>query len=179
MRLIIVLPILLVSIGCSHSIRRYGYEKDRNAEIVESCRINFFRGMPTDTAAYQVVGKIKIGDTGFSTKCHENDAIRILKKEACLLGADAVNITDEKRSDLWSTCYRAEAEFLKEKSQGQIHEVENITVVGAVDPINYQHDTDSTSIESRVKGDKSRNMVIRWSSLAVGFLAGFLLTWSP
>lgn len=179
MKVIIILPVLLLFLGCSHSIRRYGYEKDRNAEMADGCRITFFRGMPTDTTAYEVVGRIKLGDTGFSTKCHENDAIRILKKEACLLHADAVNVIEEKRSDFWSTCYRAEAEFLKKKPQEQIQEVTNITVVGAVNPTDYRFDTNSTAIENRVKKDKSRNMVMRWTAIAVGFLAGFLLSWSP
>ena len=41
----------------------------------------------------------------------------IFCKEACALGADLVNVTDEKQPDFWSTCYRAKAEFLHFKDR--------------------------------------------------------------
>jgi len=42
------------------------------------------------------------------------------RQEACALGADLINITDESRFDILSTCYRAKAEFLRFKDKEKV-----------------------------------------------------------
>lgn len=96
--------------GCSHRITRIDYTP--GAPSGECDPVIKKMASLTDVPVKKI-GSIKLGDTGFSTKCEETDAIRILKKEACAVGADIVNITDEKRTDFISSCYRVEADFLK------------------------------------------------------------------
>lgn len=55
------------------------------------------------------LGEVRLGDTGFSTRCSELEARNILRQEACNVGANLVNITMEQRPNLMSTCYRCSA----------------------------------------------------------------------
>lgn len=68
-----------------------------------------------DTTAIKV-GEVRLSDSGFSISCNEKDALAILKDEACALKANLVVITNEKRPDLWSSCYRCKAEFYRLKT---------------------------------------------------------------
>ncbi|MEY4876211.1 MAG: hypothetical protein RL708_1360 [Bacteroidota bacterium] len=64
---------------------------------------------------------IKLGDSGFSTICKEQDAINILKRDACGLNANLINITAEiPPSFTGSSCYRCSAVFYKSKTKDNI-----------------------------------------------------------
>jgi hypothetical protein len=56
-----------------------------------------------------LIGKIKIGDTGFSINCNYDDAIRAAKEQARAMGGNYLQITKHKTPDLLSTCHRLEA----------------------------------------------------------------------
>lgn len=169
-----VILAILICTGCSHSIKRFGYNKGESLMPEDTCQISFFKFMPTDTSVFRQIGRIKLGDTGFSLLCNENDAIQILKREACLIGADAVNIVYETRSDFWSTCYRAEAEFLKTSSE--LERQENEVIIGNVSSRDFEYDTGESAVMARVKIDSERNVVMIISACGAGLLACFLLT---
>ncbi len=57
-------------------------------------------------------GSITLDDDGNTGNCSENKAIEILRREACHLGANLINIVAEERPSIASTCYRCTAEFL-------------------------------------------------------------------
>lgn len=174
----ITVIILLILAGCSHSIRRYGYDMDKRTLPNDTCQISFLKNMRTDTTKFKIIGRIKLGDTGFSKKCHEDDALRILNREACILGADAVNLLDETRPNFWSTCYRVEAEFLKKTID--VNEIqEPQTVIGEVNADDYKYDTDTSAVITRVKSDKKRNVIMVLIACGAGLMSGFLLTWHP
>ena len=61
----------------------------------------------------EVLGTIKAYDTGFSVNCDEEEVLSRLIEEACSVGADIVNITEEKQPNWWSSCYRAKAELIR------------------------------------------------------------------
>jgi len=132
--------------------------------------------MPTDTTKFKKIGRIRLGDTGFSKKCNENDALQILKKEACLLGADVVNILGETRPDFWSTCYRVEAEFLINLN-AKNKTLNGCEVIGEVTPNDYKYDTDTSAVMSRVEKDNKRNAIMSLISFGTGIIAGLLLVW--
>ena len=102
-------------IGCSHTIRREYSISNLSGIPKENCHVEFYMEMPADNTTFEIVGRIKLGDSGFSMTCSEADALAILRKEACTLGADIVNITEESRPDFWSSCYRADAVFYRLK----------------------------------------------------------------
>ena len=101
-------------------------------------------------------------DSGFTTTCSEADAIALLKKEACSVGANLVNITKESRPDMGSSCYRCEAGFFK---------IHNGKFEIETDP-----DFTAQEISGRVSKDKRRSTLIRMGSVVMGIVVGLLMT---
>ena len=58
--------------------------------------------IPEDVAV--VVGRMSATDTGVSSGCDERTILSIFKKDACALGADIVNITQESQPELVTSC---------------------------------------------------------------------------
>ena len=107
--------ILIVTLmGCSAGISRYGYEAGKigDPSAVAPCHIAIRNSLKYDTTKAKVVGKIKAYDTSFSTECDEAFVLETFYRDACMLGADIINITEETHPDWYSTCYRAKAEFI-------------------------------------------------------------------
>jgi hypothetical protein len=106
--------------GCAAGITRTGYQlpagqtsKDLpKRPIAIQCNAKY------DTNDVVVLGTIHDYDTGFSTDCDEVYVLDIFCREGSMLGADIINITEEKQPSVWtSTCYRAKAEFLRFKDR--------------------------------------------------------------
>ncbi|WP_243347252.1 autotransporter outer membrane beta-barrel domain-containing protein [Parabacteroides sp. FAFU027] len=109
---LLILTFLLTT-GCAHQIVRSGYTVNKSE--YRNCTIEIKKNViKTDNLTQ--LGIIKLGDSGFSLSCSEDEAIKILKKEGCALNADLINITEEKHPDLWSSCYRCTAVFYKYKT---------------------------------------------------------------
>ncbi|SHG03088.1 hypothetical protein SAMN05444274_1227 [Mariniphaga anaerophila] len=66
------------------------------------------------------LGQIKVGDSGFSTKCNYETVVDKAKLEARKVGGNAIKITKHKTPDLWSTCHRITAIILK------VEDIENL-----------------------------------------------------
>jgi hypothetical protein len=110
-------------------------------------------------ASLKKVGEIKLGDSGFSISCSEEQALGLLRKEACSLKANIVNIVEESRPDLLSSCYRCRAEFF----------------INTDDNTTYQNDNqyNSANVNTRVSSDRTKNTFIAIG--AVGLCCVFLL----
>src|SRR5688572_30002889 len=108
----LIIPItftLLVS-SCSHKISRVGYNTPASSQADCEVSVTYGPASSIDNKA-QLLGSITLDDTGFSTNCNENDALAILKKEACSLKANTILITAYKEPSFASTCYRCSANF--------------------------------------------------------------------
>ena len=57
------------------------------------------------------LGELRFKDSGFSTKCDEATALRLIRADGCSLDADVALITEEKSPNMLSTCYRADVTF--------------------------------------------------------------------
>jgi len=105
----------LLLAGCESSIKRTGYQlpPGQTSKSLQKCTIAIQRNVKFDTNAVTILGSIHAGDTGFSTDCDEAVVLDTFAREACMLGADLIDITEEKQPSFWtSTCYRARAQFL-------------------------------------------------------------------
>ncbi len=91
-----------------------------------------------------MLGRVKIKDTGLSKNCEESDVLKNLRREACAVGADIINIVAEKRADVLSTCYRVNAELLKSKDSQYTEGLQS----------GYEYK--SKNVDSRVREDKKR-----------------------
>lgn len=154
----IYLTLSILISSCSHSIVRTGYQVTKSD--YKHCEIAIKRNLSI-TDSMQKVGEIKLGESGFSVNCSEADAIQILKNEGCALNADVINITEEKRGDVWSSCYRCRAEFYK-LANPAIH-------------IQSDDNFKNANVLKRASYDKHRNIGMAIGAVVAGFIAGFLL----
>jgi hypothetical protein len=150
--------VLLLLSGCTHRIVRTGYEAGKSD--YNDCNIAITRFMQV-TDSVMKIGEIKLGESGFSVACSESHAIQILKNEGCAIQADLINIVEENRPDLWSSCYRCRAEFYKFKNspvriQSQLYHPENVS--------------------RRVSQDRSRNTALAVAGGVLGIVVGYLIS---
>ena len=120
-RIFLFFTIILLA-GCSSAIKRYGYDLQDmpNKDKYSNCIIPIKKDFQYNKDEVEILGSIKAGDTLFSVQCGEVYVLNIFQEEACALGADLINITFERRMDIWSSCYRATAEFLRLKDKEKV-----------------------------------------------------------
>ena len=157
---LLYLILCLVVTGCSYKVTRAGYVE--LPVTSRTCDVKLVRNYTLQDSAVTQLGKIGLHDSGFTTGCSEADAIALLKKEACSLGADLVNITKKIRPDMASSCYRCEAGFYKMNDE----------------KVHIKTDTEFTAqnISARVTKDRRRSNLIRAGSVIVGIVVGLLTT---
>ena len=106
--------------GCAAGIKRTGYQMPPGQTsktlprrpIALQCDVHY------QTNDVEILGSIQAYDTGLSTDCDEAVVLDTFCREGMFLGADVINITQEKQPNPWtSTCYRAKAEFLRFKDR--------------------------------------------------------------
>ncbi len=146
--------VAMLETGCTHVVRRKGYRISTEKSSSE-CSLVFCKDAEITTDCDSIIGTVKLRDSGFSHHCSEADAVAILKNEGCAVGADVINIIDEERPDISSTCYRVKAQLLKKKKCSD-RTFSDEEVVGG----RYEYDVDSVSIAKRVNDDKSRRKII-------------------
>lgn len=157
---------LLLS-GCAAGITRTGYKlpvgqtsKDlpRNP-IAIRCEAKI------DTNDVVLLGSIRAYDNGFSTDCDEVAILDIFCREGCMLGADLINLTEEKQPNPWtSSCYRARADFLRFKDRGKAK--------GLVSDAKYAPDL----IIERSAATGKRNKEVLIGAVAGGLLGAIIVT---
>lgn len=161
MKKTLLILILCFSVsGCSYKVTRAGYVD--NPVISPTCDVKLVRNYTFRDSIATHVGRIGLHDSGLTTTCSEANAIALLQKEACSMGANLVNITKESRPDMGSSCYRCEAGFYK------------------IDNEKFQIETDpeftAQKISARVSKDRRRKNFIRIGSVVVGIVVGLLTT---
>ncbi|MBU2951229.1 hypothetical protein KO493_11020 [Tamlana agarivorans] len=147
--------------SCSHRIVRTDYNV--NKSDYKNCDVIIKRNTNIKDTLITKIGEIKLGESGFSTACSEEHAIKILKKEACAISANLIIITEENRPDLWSSCYRCRADFYKYNDTIKRESSANDKI--------YQPE----KVKQRVSKDRKNNTVVFIGSVIAGVLIGLLL----
>ncbi|HTR40197.1 MAG TPA: tetratricopeptide repeat protein [Pseudomonadales bacterium] len=175
--LIIVLSCVVIFLsGCASGISRSGYSKPSgpppsdiaSRKIVIQCNARYNQN---DVV---VLGSIHAYDTGFSTRCDEPYILGIFCEEGRILGADVVNITEEKQPSIWwSSCYQAKAQFLRFKDPEMAK--------GLVSDAKYAPDLVAARAGEAKEEEKKQLEAIRFANSVVnseqyGFFGG--ATWS-
>ncbi len=160
-RLICFLIVGLLFTNCSHRIVRSGYQI-RKSDYV-TCDVAIKRTTSIADTSATKIGEIKLGESGLSVTCSERHAISILKGEACAINADLIIITEEKRPDLWSSCYRCRAEFYQFNSTDSNRDLKSEEIY------------DDRNVKDRVSEDRTRTTVMVIGSAVAGFIMGFVL----
>lgn len=107
----LVLGIVFCLASCSPKIAtsiRKEYETLNYEEEVVVLQTN--DKQPEDS---EILGIVKVGDTGFSTKCNYDTVLDKAKLEARKAGGNAIRITKHKKPNFWSTCHRIDALILR------------------------------------------------------------------
>lgn len=146
--------------GCALSVQRTGYAKPEGEARV--CRVSFAspKEVPNRDSLPKL-GSAKVRDGGFTFECAESDALAALQSEACGLGANLAVITWRKGPDIWSNCFRADAELRKAPD----------STAARLEAGYYAPD----SVAARSARQERTQWIQLWSSLAVGLLAGWLI----
>ena len=97
--------------NCAHQLTR-NYEVPSLVNQGNECNPRIVKKKNLIGLGAEYLGEIKLDDSGFSASCSEEKAIEILKKEACLLNSNLINITEEIYPRI-SSCYRCVAEFYR------------------------------------------------------------------
>lgn len=162
MNKLIYLPVFVfLFANCSHKITRSYQQQPLEAA---GCQVVVKKSLDVPEEVVTKVGSISLGETGFSMNCSENDALAILRREACSLNANLVVITFERRPDLMSSCYRCRANFYQANSDEVLEE---LTSDEPYKPVNLQ---------SRVKSDRARNAGAIIGAIVGGIVAGLVVT---
>jgi hypothetical protein len=64
-------------------------------------------------AGAEVLGTVKIGDSGMSTQCNYAQVLQKAKEEARKAGGNAIKVVQHKKPDFMSSCHRIVAEVIK------------------------------------------------------------------
>ena len=155
-QLFYTLLVIIFLTSCSHRVVRTGY--DVKELSYKNCNVIIKKNKAPSKNIASKVGSIKLGDNGFSIDCNEEDALNILKNEACALNADLIVITKENRVDLWSSCYRCTADFY---TYHDTKEKELITSDAIFD---------KNKVKERVKKDNKKTVFIAIGSFIVSVL---------
>jgi outer membrane lipoprotein SlyB len=110
----------ILASGCAAGISRTGYQlpPGQTSKDLPKRPIAIQDNVKYDTNDVVVLGSIHAYDNGFSTDCDEATILDIFCREGNMLGADVIDITQEKQPNpLTSTCYRAKAKFLRFKDR--------------------------------------------------------------
>ncbi len=159
--LLVITILSFTFFSCSHKISRVGYTLDESQW--KQCDIPIKKNIEVNNDSLKLVGKISIDDTGFSTKCNQTEAVKILKSEACALEADLIVITEEKQANFASSCYRCKASFYKGDFSADTLLANKATEFSAYD------------IAKEDAEAKKKNRTAFWVSFGVGFVIGYLI----
>lgn len=106
----LVLIVVISVTGCTAT------EKVKMAETVPplpaDCQPVVYRPGDATPTNFKVLGQVSYGDSGFSVSCGRETVTERLRQQACKAGANGIRIKEEKGMDLWSSCYRVDAELL-------------------------------------------------------------------
>jgi len=124
--LLLIAIVAASTLGCAAAIEKKGYLEQGSYPAHTDCsRIAIKKDLPFAKEQMTVVGQIEASDSGFSAHCSEKVVLDIFRKEACAQGADVIHITEEKHPNFASTCYRAEAEFVRFTDREIVESIES------------------------------------------------------
>lgn len=112
--------------GCSAGVSRVGYSIDEQRNM-SKCNIPIKLKAYFNDGEFDKMGAISIYDYNLiSVDCDIAIALGTIKQDACYLGADVINITEEKYPDyVWSVCYRVNADFIKLHDRQQAQNIQS------------------------------------------------------
>lgn len=105
--LVIFISCLLI-MGCG-AVVKYKPMGEFRSPKAENFLLTVYQTADEIPIDYEVIGKINVDDSGLTLTCGYEKMMRILKKKALDVGADAIRIIEIESPDFFSSCYRISA----------------------------------------------------------------------
>jgi outer membrane lipopolysaccharide assembly protein LptE/RlpB len=148
--------------GCSYKIKRTAYKAPEEKQELNSQNVILKKQMGLKLPGLVKVGSVELKDNGFTSNCHENDALAQLKLEAQYAGGQLVNIIEDKRTDKKSTCYRCKAEIYQINNDSLLQNLQNDKIY------------EPKLLEERVLKDRKKNRQAIVGGVVGGIIGGLL-----
>lgn len=111
MKTFFLLCAMALTFGCSSTVSKKLVSKNRQP-LPNGIRIFVFNESDPEPPGLELIGDIKIGDSGFTTDCGYTVVLEHAKTAARNAGADVIKITEVIKPDwIESTCYRLKAKI--------------------------------------------------------------------
>lgn len=110
-RLLFILPLAIYLLSCAPSVSRTFIKKYAPLDYKE--RVIVYGLNYQEPSNAEILGQIKIGDTGLTTDCSYKTVIEKAIFEARKIGGNVIKITEHQTPDFWSSCHRITAKILK------------------------------------------------------------------
>jgi len=105
------LALATVLIACAPAVQYESLSSDRAAKP-DNCQLDVYPPEYVLSERFEVLGELRIGDTGLSVNCGLEEVTATAREKTCAQGADALQIIDYQEPDFGSTCYRLTAQFI-------------------------------------------------------------------
>jgi hypothetical protein len=129
---LLICIICLGIISCSPKVTSSLIKKYEPLDFTENVTV---LGLEEEVPAEaELLGEIKIGDSGFTTKCTYEDVIAKAKLEAMKIGGNVLKITEHKTpSSMGSSCHRIMAKILKMNDLSKLKAAQEDEIISNAD----------------------------------------------
>lgn len=107
----LILSTIFILAGCASTVKTNILNKE--AALTTNDKVAFLDVNHKIPENSKKIGSAKFGDSGFSIDCDFNSNLIKARQIARENGANIVKVTESKKPDLWSTCYRMKVDFYK------------------------------------------------------------------
>ncbi len=109
---LLICGVLLLGAACSPKVSTTGAGPDKPGALAYDETVYIFNAEDSLPIVEKELGRLKVGDSGFSTNCGYELVMRLAEEEARKAGGNALQIISHKTPDFWSSCHRIEAKVL-------------------------------------------------------------------
>ena len=102
--------ICLFFVSCGPKVSRQIYLVNKPLDYTDN--VSILQIGETPNGVFKEVGFLRINDNGFTTKCSYGEIMNRAKNEALRAGANTIQITEVKRPNALTSCFRLEAKML-------------------------------------------------------------------
>lgn len=116
---------IMILASCSPSVSRK--LTNQNLPLPKGTEIIVFTEDEAPDLESILVGTVKVGDGGLTTKCDYEDVLALAKSDCRKYGANILKITKLKTPNLASTCYRLEGEMRRNVDEDYLQSIKQRT----------------------------------------------------
>ena len=159
MKTCMVMLSVVLMYACAPRVTRSGYTT-ADLKPASRCELAWQRSSKLAPPAIEELGRIRVGDTGFSRNCEEEKVREMVSRDACGLGAHVVDVLTEHQPTAFSTCYHVDARLLafRDREPGP--------------RITSEEHFGTAQVKKRSESDRKVKRNGLWLAVGIGVVAG-------